>query len=413
MFRTLTFILLLLLPLCGIAQNRIDLFILNRDYSKAIELINQKIKEKPSGELYFKRSIAHQQLMDYPSALADLNAALQLEPTNVKYLTNRADLLQSMGNSVRAVQNFQKALSLKPNDLLLKYELGKAYLVLNDYNKAYQIFEEIQTVDSTNVMYNKYSAFTAYKANRNKRAIQLYQNYIHQNPDDVSAYINIANAYDDMNQKVLGMQYLILARRRFPDNRAIHLKKANAAFVSKDYVVAEKEFQSFMTKHDTLLPVFLNYGICLYHNKKTEQALETLEAYYHVNPNDVYVNFYLGVCHKRLNHYKLAAQYLDFAIHISVPEFHPEMYHHLAQVYGDQREFEKSIECYKKAYELDSRKAEVLFEIATTYEEYNFNKTLALNYYRQYLKEAGEEAENAYYALDRIKRIKEDLFFEK
>jgi tetratricopeptide (TPR) repeat protein len=158
--------------------------------------------------------------------------------------------------------------------------------------------------------------------------------------------------------------------------------------------------------------VLLNYGICLYHNKQIEDALEILEMCYTENPNDVYANFYLGVCHKRLEDYEFSAKYLDFAIYISVPEFHPEMYHHLAQVYASLKQYEKSLDCYKKAYELNSNKVEVLFEIAQVYEKYDFNKTLALNYYQVYLKEAGEEAENAYYALDRIKKIKEELFFE-
>ena len=209
------------------------------------------------------------------------------------------------------------------------------------------------------------------------------------------------------------MMTLYRAGHQFPNNRTIQLKTANVSFENKDFQMAQRLYHQFMTRHDTLLPVLLNYGICLYHNKYTEDAIEVLEKCYSAAPNDVYVNFYLGVSHKRLDHYELASKYLDFAIYISVPEFHPEMYHHLAQVYGSLREFEKSIECYKKAYDLDSRKVEVLFEIATTYEEYNFNKTLAVNYYRTYLLEAGETAENADYALDRIERIKEELFFEE
>ena len=209
------------------------------------------------------------------------------------------------------------------------------------------------------------------------------------------------------------MMALYRAGRQFPNNRTIQLKTANASFENKNFQMAQRLYHQFMTRHDTLLPVLLNYGICLYHNKYTEDAIEILEKCYSAASNDVYVNFYLGVSHKRLDHYELASKYLDFAIYISVPEFHPEMYHHLAQVYGSLREFEKSIECYQKAYDLDSRKVEVLFEIATTYEEYNFNKTLAINYYRSYLLEAGEEAENADYALDRIQRIKEELFFEE
>jgi len=56
---------------------------------------------------------------------------------------------------------------------------------------------------------------------------------------------------------------------------------------------------------------------------------------------------------------------------------------------------------------------ELLFEIATTYEEMRSNQTFALNYYQNYLKQAGEQAKRADYALDRIKKLKEELFFEQ
>ena len=98
---------------------------------------------------------------------------------------------------------------------------------------------------------------------------------------------------------------------------------------------------------------------------------------------------------------------------MSYPDWLAEMYHHLGQIYGQQRKLKESVEALKKSHEFDPSNAEVLFEIATTYEEYNANKTLALTYYRIYLKEAGVEAKNVNYALKRIERIKEDLFFEE
>lgn len=405
-------ILLGIMPLLGFSQE-IDLLLLNQKYEQAIELINQKVQTKPSAELYFKRSMAYRQLVNYPAAIENLNAALSVDPTNITYLTNRADLYQSIGSSQKAVADFRRALSLKPNDLLLQYELGKAYLWVNDYSKAYKEFEKLQAADSTNLMFNKYSALAAFKAGKYKTAMAWYEKYLLQNPNDLSAYMNLSTSYEKSRRLDKCLETLRIAHNRFPDNRAAHLTYANTAFVGKNYELAQKIYDTFLLKYDTTFPTLLNQGICMYHNKHTEVALEVLELCYSGNPNDVYVNFYLGVCHKRLKHQELAARYLDFAIYISIPEFHPEMYHHLAQVYGALREFEKSIAAYKKAYELDSRKVEVLFEIATTYEEYNFNKTLALNYYQNYLKEAGERAENANYALDRIKLLKEDLFFEE
>jgi tetratricopeptide (TPR) repeat protein len=111
--------------------------------------------------------------------------------------------------------------------------------------------------------------------------------------------------------------------------------------------------------------------------------------------------------------YENAEKYMQWAIDLTVPDYVSDMYHNLGQIYGQQRKFAESIAALQKANELDPTNAEVLFEIATTYEEFNSNKTLALNYYRLYLKEAGETGNNVDYALTRINRIKEEMFFEE
>ena len=412
MFRKQFLIFILILPFFGQAQE-IDILILNRDFDKALEKIDYQLSRDPSAKLYFKKSMVHQQLMDYPAALEDLNQALLLDSANIDYLTARAGISQSMGNNSIAIKDFQQAVKINPSNLVLKYELGKTYLRLSDFRTAFKTFEEIQAVDSTNLMFNKFSALAAYKASENERAVHLYQKYLSQNPDDLSAYINLAAAYSKLKKQNDCWSTLSMAHHKFPNNRSVHLKFANTLFTSKRYALAQRYYHTYMAKHDTLLPVYMNYGICLYHNKDTEGAIEVLEDCYSMSPNDTYINFYLGAAHKRLKQNELAEKYLNFAIYISIPDFHPEMYHHLAQVYGRQRKFEKSIECYKKAYELDNRKIGVLFEIATTYEEFNYKSVEALAYYRSYLKEAGEGGEHVDYALGRIKLIQEELFMNE
>lgn len=114
-----------------------------------------------------------------------------------------------------------------------------------------------------------------------------------------------------------------------------------------------------------------------------------------------------------MNDYMNAEKYMQWAIDMSTPGYVPEMYHHLGQIFGQQRKFKESIAALQKSNELDPNNVEALFEIATTYEEFESNKTLALNYYRLYLTEAGESGKNVNYAFDRITRIKEELFFEE
>jgi tetratricopeptide (TPR) repeat protein len=157
----------------------------------------------------------------------------------------------------------------------------------------------------------------------------------------------------------------------------------------------------------------MNYGISNYFALYYEDAISILEICLSQTANDPYVLFYLSLCHKKLNDFEVSEDFMNAAIEAATPAYLPEMYHHLGQILGQQRKFAESIAALQKANELDPDNAEVLFEIATTYEEFNSNKTLALNYYRLYLKEAGETGNNVNYALTRISRIKEEMFFEE
>lgn len=406
-------LLLLFVPFFSFSQDKIDLLILKKNYSEALKLIDAHLVQQPDASLFFKKSTVLKRQMLYPEALQQLDEALKLDSLNADYLDERAGLYESLGNYDLAVKNYRDALKIRPNDLFLKCNLGQTQIRISDNKNACKTFEDIYQNDSTNVMFNKYYALAAYKAGLNKKATDLYEKYILQNPNDLSAYLNMATAYGEMKNDTGSFKALFLAKRKFPNNKMVDLKLANSAFVSKSYKAACHLYEEYLAKYDTTMPVLMNYGICLYHTKNEQEAINVLEQCYLTVPNDPYINFYLGVSHKKLKNYDLAAKYLDFAIYISHPEFLPEMYHHLGQVYGSMREFEKSIEAFNKAYELDDQKVEVLFEIATTYEEFNFNKTMALNYYRTYLLEAGEGAQNADYALSRITKIKEELFFEK
>jgi tetratricopeptide (TPR) repeat protein len=154
----------------------------------------------------------------------------------------------------------------------------------------------------------------------------------------------------------------------------------------------------------------MNYGISLYFAKEENKSIIILERSLLQTVNNPYVLFYLSLNYKKLNEFEVSEDYMQAAIESATPSYLPEMYHHLGQIYGQQRKFKESVTALQKANELDPTNAEVLFEIATTYEEFNSNKTMALNYYRIYLTEAGESGENVDYALTRITKLKEDLF---
>lgn len=415
--RTLNYLLLFLFLSASIhsfAQDKIDLLILNKNYDEALTQINRKIEKQATTQLYLKKGLVYNRLQNYRAALEAFSEGYQLEPMNPEILGETAETLAMLGNYYDASPFFEKVKELEPDDLTTIAKMGRNYINLDNYRKAFDVFSEIYAMDSTNLYWNKQLAYCAFRTGKKKFATSLYEKIIDENPGDYGSYFNLLRLYTRKEQTEQFLSLIDKGLEQFPGNSGFYQELAGYRFANKQYEEAKKNLEKyFEADGDSTYKIMLNYGICCYFAKDGNRAISVLKKCEGLNSNDPYVNFYLSLSNKRLAKYELAEKYMNYAIESSIPGYLSEMYHHLGQIYGQQRKFEESIAALKKSVDYDPANYEALFEIATTYEEYNSNKTLALNYYRIYLKEAGEEANNVNYALDRIKRIKEDMFFEE
>ncbi len=405
--------IVLFLSLAGNSQEKIDLLILQKNYDEAIVQIDKQLQEKPGAELFLKKGLVLNNLQQYQEAAAAFSAGLQYAPDHFELNSEIAGNLSLLGNYHDAVRFYQKAVQLQPQNLSVKGKMGRTLINLKNYKKAYEIFTEMYNLDTTNVFWNKQLAFCAYETGKTDQAKILYEKVIAQNPRDYKTYVNLAQLYK-RNEQQKAIALLEKGLQQFPGDANLNLNFANLCFGGRQYELAVEKFENYYRAGgDTVnLKTRLNYGICTYLSGEEEKALNILRGIYFSNPNDAILLFYLSLCHKKMKNFADAESFMEGAIDMSYPDWLPEMYHHLGQIYGQQRKFKESVDALKKSHEFDPSNPEVLFEIATTYEEYNANKTLALTYYRIYLKEAGQGGKNINYALKRIDRIKEELFFE-
>lgn len=409
-------LILLLLGVANIssAQHKIDVLLLEKNYHKALQEIEKELDSNPSPPLFYKKGMVYKKLQNYQSALKAFGNGLRYDASNIAMLEETAECFSILGNNQDAVAFYKKALQVEPNNLALASKLGRVYIKLDDYKTAYNIFSTVYEKDSTNVYWNKQLAYCSFRVSQRKQARDLYKKVLDANPRDYGTYINILHCYNWKKEANVIMATIDSGLVQFPANKELLYEKAMFFYKTKRYGPAMLQFEKYLEQekqpeYETLM----NYAISTYFAEHVEKALDIFGDLKRQNPNDPLVLYYQSLCNRKLKKFDDAIELMTFAIDASMPHYLSEMYHHLGQMYGQQRMFKASIEALKKAYELNPGKNEVLFEIATTYEEYNSNKTLALNYYRIYLTESGEAAKNAIYALDRIEKLKEDLFFEE
>lgn len=413
-YKTIIVVLLLLNQTAAFSQEKIDLLLLTRQYTRAMELIDEQIQREPDAGLFLKKGLLYSTLQDYQKAAAAYMEGLSFNPQNKEIPAELAEALSAMGNHYDAVSYYETAVGLQPDNLVLAGKLGRNYIQLNEFKKAHDIFEQVYRADSSNIFWNKQYAISSHRIGRTSKAIDLYEKILSANPRDYNSYMNLARLYQQAELKDDAVKAMERGIEVFPNAAGLYHMLGTHHFYNKDYSKARLAFENcFEAGGDTVYKTKLQYGISLYFTGEEASAIAVLLECIEQVQNDPYALFYLSLSHKKLAQLELAEAFMNAAIESATPAFLPDMYHHLGQIYGLQRSFEKSIAALRKANELDPTNYEVLFEIATTYEEYHSNKTLALNYYQIYLREAGEAAHNATYALDRMSRIKEELFFEE
>ncbi|MDB4582543.1 tetratricopeptide repeat protein [Draconibacterium sp.] len=412
--RLVSFVVISLVCYESFAQDKIDVLILNKKYNEALILLDGELQKSPTAQLYFKKGLVYNSIQNYQAALNSYTKALQLDPDNAEILGEMAEGLSVLGNNQDAIEFFKKAINVKPDNLVLAGQLGRVYINLKEYQNAYDVFANIYLQDSSNVFWNKQFAYCSFRVFKRKQAVYLYEKVLEANPRDYGSYSNLIHSYNWKKEGNSVMATIDKGLDQFPYDAELILERANYFFKTKQYGPAMINFENyFEADGDSIYEIAMNYGISTYFAQQEEKALSIFNDLNRANPNDGIVMYYIGLCYKKLKDYPNAEKNMQWAIDVSYPDYLSEMYHLLGQIYGQQRKFKESIAALNKAYDFDPQKHEILFEIATTYEEFNSNKTLALNYYRIYLKEAGAGGENINYALDRITRIKEDLFFEE
>ena len=408
-FRILILGILFISP-CMLSAQEIDRLILNRDYNGAMELIDKEILTKPTAELYHKKGIVYARLIEFEKALKSLETAFRLDSSSVAILEELAGMYNTMGNYNGAVLYYKRAAYLSPNDIYLKGKIAHCYISLRDYRQAYNLYTTICKQDSINNFYKKYYAFSAYQIDSLKFAAGLYEELVGKRYADLNVYLNLATIYSngkDMEKAVLACT---AGLSTFPENPSLMQKQADIWFQFREYNKAQHMYDMYISSNKPSPVILRNYGICLYFIEKVEKSVEILQQCFKEGMVDPIVFYYIGIGYKKLNKIPESIGFLNMAISSSIPSFIDDFYHHLGLAYSLNNEYGKSIECFNKALEFDPANFELLFEIARIHDKQATNKNQALNYYQIYLKEAGEEARNADYALDRLKRLKEELF---
>jgi len=125
-----------------------DAYFKTNNADSAIYFYQGAIKLKPNlGAAYYKIGLSYARYKnDYTNGFANLNKAIELEPTNHVYYEDLGVAYGMSGNFEAAIKTFEKGISIKADHAPFYNNLGVTYKQMGNEAKAQEYFAKAQQV---------------------------------------------------------------------------------------------------------------------------------------------------------------------------------------------------------------------------------------------------------------------------
>ena len=179
-------------------------------------------------QVYNNRGEAYKDIEEYDIAIEDFDKAIQLNPNDAGAYSNRGAVYNNKGNFDAAIANFEEAIQLNPNYAGAYNNRGKSYndkgeldRAIADYDKAIELNpNDADTYNNRGVAYHNKGNFDCAIIDFNK-GIQL-------NPNYANAYNNRGVAYSDKGEFDHAIADFNKAIKLNPDGADVYNNRADA-----------------------------------------------------------------------------------------------------------------------------------------------------------------------------------------
>jgi len=186
-------------------------------WKNSIVLWNHVVDKEPLAGVYNNLGAAYQAKGQFDMAIEQYQAALRLKPDNADAHYNLGAAYQAKGQFDMAIEQYQAALRLKPDNAEAHNNLGAAYQARGQFDMAIEQYQAaLKLKPDYSGAHNNLGA--AYQAKGQfDMAIEQYQAALRLKPDNAGAHNNLGAAYQAKGQFDMAIEQYQAALRLKPD----------------------------------------------------------------------------------------------------------------------------------------------------------------------------------------------------
>ncbi|MBD3274587.1 MAG: tetratricopeptide repeat protein, partial [Candidatus Marinimicrobia bacterium] len=201
--------------------------------------------------------------------------------------------------------------------------------------------------------------------------------------------------------------------RNFPHRKVFHGELAKLLYGQQQYEPAIEPFEQLIALGDSTAGVYQHLGFCYYYTENLVRARNAFRKSFSKDPSVGLTAYYLAITERETGNLSSAIQMFEKAEQLSYATYLGELYTQMATAYQSAGDFNKSVWAYKQSMEFRNNPRNILFHIATLYDDDIQDPEKALEYYQKFLEHTGAtKPENKNYAQERVSKLKTKIFLQ-
>ena len=303
-----------------------------------------------------------------------LNRALELhdeaDQKGVNKETRSRLLTQAVGNYSRVLSLMARQNEGERNPVLeafIRNNIGAAHAKIGNLDEAVEYFEKaVDLCPEDSKLYDNLGR-AYYEAGNFKESVAIYVESIKIKPDHADSYHNLGISYLKIGDENKAITYLNKTIEIDPNHVDAHYN-LGAIYIKRGY--ANKSIEYF-EKLNKIKPDDVNvlHALGVVHGDAGNYAnsIGYLEKAAKFNPKDALIYYHLGVAYSLVGNRNKAIEYGYKAIDLD-PDFVDALFN-LGNEYVRTREFNSAIKYFKKAIEQDPRRLDAHINLGNAYEK--------------------------------------------
>ena len=346
------------LPLFERRNWLVHLHYARKEYPICKALINEILDESDGlceYALYVKALILREE-GEIQESLDAFQQCVQINQNNTNNLKQVARSLFLLGRHKAALQVYNEASKVCPQDWEIFHNRGVCYIYTKDFDQAKECLKTALQLSKHDITYAILGKCLLTEGNL-EQAVDVFKKAIEFSPENPELLTTLGLLYLQMNQSQKAFEQLGNALAYDPGN--VHAILAAGAMIQDqgDFEVALTKYHNASTKIPESPQLWNNIGMCFFGKSKYVASISCLKRAIYLAPFEWTIMYNLGLVHITMQQYASAYHHLSAAITLK-PKM-AKLFMLLAVALTHLNAYDNAKQSYEQALKYDSYDAAI------------------------------------------------------